>query len=500
MTGPAPDVAHATVQALVANASGGWDAFPASPSPFAADGTYSIPGVPIGPHVLVLVDGAGYLHAVSTPATTVDLGFDELGRAGAGPPVVNATPVEIDLSGLDPWNPAGDEVQITSSGADLWASLDATPLATTPGVTSGALTRNWGGPGVTPLNLLAAGDTLLVHQLAAAAVTVPAGTSAGTYSYQWMIKVAQVQGTVLADEPTTQVIPAPLLDPATTGSIAVSWDLPAFEALVPLMAPAPTTDAFAHTCLVGASAWPLTYPAPGAPNGNPVLFRMQLPASPGHSDILDVGTALSYGQLPASPVPPGTPAWNEWRGVSITVHQDYQAPASPFPPCDVVASVGQQEAVATAATPVAPLLGPATSASANGVSLSTNPTGVTTTPTLSWVPGAGVPTSYAVTIYALSLQGVACVATPVATLETTSTQAQVPGGILQPGATYFARITARIEDARPGRCGCAGPVPYVEPLGLGGRPHRNLRALSRVTSTARPVDRFVPWAGTACTI
>jgi hypothetical protein len=404
VTAAAPDVAAATILALAPDGGGGWATYTGT---FAADGSFSVPTVPTGSYLLVLGDGSGTYYIIQTSSSTVDLGYDILGRADAVPPTL-PTQVTYSLTGL---GAPGNEVQLTSSNADLWH------VAVLAG-------EDWFTAG---LDLLAASDVLYVHDLST--------QTSGAFSYlvatDWSSQSAAAMTNGL---PAT--IAATLGPAALDGSIAVDWRTSQFENLLPAMNPAAATDAMAHTLVVSASAFPLANPAPAVRYGTPTLFLLQQPV--GNPDIT-LGP-VSYGRFL-------DPLWNEWRGVDFAARVSYQAPPPATTPWPETVSAGRRDPMVPApATPIVPTLGPVQSPAIGGVGAFANLTGVGLAPTLSWSPPAiGVPTSYAVEIFWLHASGTASVGTLVGTFATggTATQFPVPPGILQAGNTYYARITAR---------------------------------------------------------
>jgi len=421
----APDVTVASVAIFLPAGTAAWIAYPGT---FAPDGSFAIPNVPaLTSYLLVFVDGNGFERVIQTPATTVDLGYDVLGRADEAYPAAS-TPVTIDITGgLTPWNPSGDEVELVASNADVLdfpiASAAVSTAATTAIVVEDWYASAMGGP----LHLLEAQDSVTLCDLSTATFTV----GPGTYAYQ-----AATSGATLANVATPSDIATALAVPATTiGSLSVVWDLGQFEALLPIMGPAPTVGAAPHMLLVGAHAHVLGYPAP-VPRviAGPVLLRLPVAAA-------GPGSSLATPPLEYSHVLDPT-LWNEWRNVDFEAQVTFTAPGATSPYV-ATASVGRTEPITSAATTVDPTLGPATTPLVNGLGAFSPLAGVGTTPTFSWSPPAvGVPTSYTVEVFLLSASAGATVSTRVASLTTAGTAIQVPPGVLAAGSTYYARITA----------------------------------------------------------
>jgi hypothetical protein len=380
--------------------------------------------------VLEFVDASGVMTFVDTSASTVDLGYDTLGRSG----IVKAsgsTPVTFNLTGLSAWNASVDQIQITASNADVWDFLVPNP-ALAAGATTASVVEDWFASNAagSPLSLLAAADSLLVHQLATSSFTI----GATTYTYQAASNATSpaLGGIALTDR-VAAAIPAPLASSPLTGTITVNWSLSQFEAFLPLMNPAATTDTSAHSLVVGANAFPLTAAGPVA-HGTPILFALRVPALTGD---LSYPLPLTYGQfLP-------TALWNEWRGVDLSAHVSYVAPGASTA-LDQTVSVGRREPMSPApATTILPTLAPVQTPLVNGSGAFATLPSVGLTPTISWTaPTTGSPSSYTVEIFWLHAVGGASVGTPVARWTTASTQISLPPGVLASLNTYYARLTA----------------------------------------------------------
>ncbi len=444
---PAPDVAAVppaapvAVSALVPDGAGGWINYPGS---FPSPGSFSIAAVPVGSYLLDYVDGGGAHILVDTSASSIDLGYDAPGRSGAvkasGP-----TPVTFSLSGLNPWNAGGDRIEITSSNADAWDFLPSSGLA--PGATSGDLVEDWFAAQAdgAPLELLAPADLLYLHQLASA--TDASSLNAYQYASHW----TSLTGATLSDQLAASLSPPPFqaIAPLAGSLPATTWNLSQFDQLAS-MNPTATTDASAHSLVVGASPFPLAAPGPAA-RAAPLLLAMRLPR--GTTPDPSVGT-LSYGQFLDA-------LWHEWRGASFTVHVSYLAPSATVA-LDQTATLGLREAMPPPAGPIAPEITPVQSPLVNGASAFATMTGVGPTPAISWTaPATGPPTRYALEVYWLHAIAGSSVATRVATWVTSALAVSLPPGVLQPGSTYFARITAYAIPGDP--YAAATPAPLRQP-------------------------------------
>jgi hypothetical protein len=424
----APDVrttpARATVKALVPAGNGGWSIYPGT---FAPDGSFNIPNVPAGNYVLQLVDASGLATLVEASASSIDLGYDQLGRSSVAKATAS-TLVTIVLRTMNAWNP-GDQVQIASSNADIWGFLAFTPALVT-GARTGNGRDNWFNANATrvPINLLASTDTLNVYQL----VT----RSDGGKPYQAAAVATSVTGTTLANGGTPTWRPLSMSSPASSRTLSGGvWAISSFEALRPAMNVAVGASA-QHSLIVGASVGPLIGNGPAA-SGSPTLLSLWL--SGGTTPDPTVGN-LTYAR------PLNTTLWNEWRGIDFTAHTIFIAPGSPAPAAlDETVSVGRREPmVPPPTTALAPDLSPVQSVQMNGVSATGQLTAVGATPTISWTaPATGSATSYAVDVFWLHATAGASTGTRVATWITSGTSVVLPPGLLVPGNTYYARIIAR---------------------------------------------------------
>jgi hypothetical protein len=418
------------VAALVPDGAGGFRRYPGTVS---ADGSYSIPNVPSGTYLLELVEGAGVVRYVETASSTVDLGYDVLGRDDLAPATL-LTEVTLNLSGLEPWG-AGHEIQLASAGADLW---DVPP---TSGIgldqVSGTVLEAWNGPAVgTPLNLLVATDLLYVSQHPSYTAT---DAALNAYAYWRAASAAVASGTAISDG-TPATIDAALAPVTRTSTLAVDWRVTQFEALLAGMGPsAAPLPANPHELTVEAGAYAQLDPAPEGRGGTPETFRMV--RGGGTADVT-LTAPVVYGQFLDEAL------WSEWRSASFTATVSYTA-AGATVPYAARASIGRREPMLPAPpAPIVPAVRPVQSPLVGGSPAlgAIAPTGLT--PVISWSPPAGsVPTSYRVTIHRLGNDLGATRSTPVASWLVAGTSVQVPSGVLQAGGEYYAEIAAQLRDA-----------------------------------------------------
>ncbi len=435
-TGALPPVAAPDVTGALVNAtpSAGGGTYVGT---FAVDGSFSIPNVPTGNYRLQFTDANGMSSFVDASASVLDLGYDALGRGGTVP-ATGATPVTFNLSGLTAWS-SGDQIQITASNADVWDVLNLGTVVV--GATAVTVPEDWfaSTSARRPLNLLAAADGLYALQLHTSSVTI--GTTPRSYQAASNATSPAVTGNALTDK-TAATITATLLAAAQTGSITINWSLSWFEPFLAQMNPGATTDASAHSLVVGANAFPLTAAGPVA-HGTPSLFVLQLPTLTGD---LNSATPLPYGHFTTGIAPP----WNEWRGVDFTGHVSYTALGAATP-LDERVSMGRREPMSSVTPgPIVPTLSPVlsptlTSTAGLANSAFSTLTGMGLTPSISWAaPAIGIPTSYTVEIYRLSAATTVSASVRVASWSTSNTSIALPLGVLLAGNTYYARITANL--------------------------------------------------------
>jgi len=459
VTRPAPDVASgAPPSALVPDGAGTWTVYPGGalradgtfvPGKYGADGSYAILGVPAGPYVLCGRNAALVPACTETTRSQVDLGYDLLGRPDAVA-ATDTTPVTLGLSGLYPWDPVYDEVQVTSSGAGVWDAV-GTVGALRGGDTSGSLVEDWSRANASQggLDLLEPTDVLFVHQLSARPLYA-LGTvlfyRAATEATAGSAGPGGLTGLAFTDGRASSIIAA-LAPLALDASVAPSWAMSSFEAYLASLGPAARLGSGTHALRVGASAFTLDAPAPVLPAGSPVLLDFELPAGLGA-----VSGTLYYGRfLPA--------LWLEWIETRFTVPASYLAPGATTPFAES-ASLLRRDPLPLAGSSLVPAVSPVRSPQLNGQDALSDLSGVTATPTFSWSPpDTGTPTAYLVEIFALAAQGATTVTTEVLHYSALATSFTVPPGLLESGATYYAKITALVTsvpyDATPFRSATA---------------------------------------------
>jgi hypothetical protein len=427
----APDVLGSNVSARP-TAGGTWA--PIDGGAISLAGSFSIPNVPTGPYQLVvrlpLGGGREIVHVLETSSSDVDLGYDVLGRSDATAASVGSQ-VTLDFAGLTPWL-AEDEVDATAFDVDVFdVLLSGTAVDTGQTTTLVGTFVDWGArTGGRSLNVLTGADVLHLHQLS----TETATDGVTAYAYQRATVSTAVLGV-----PTPTTIQAALAPVVDTGTVTVSWDPEAFEALLGSLGPPAATAAGSHRLLVESAPYASLAAAPVAAYGTPQLFRMV--RAPGGPDVTLAPISvppITYGRFLDVALA------SEWRRAEFAATVSYQV--SGATPLQVVASVGRRDRMAPApATPIVPAVGPVQSLLVAGApALGTIPaTGLT--PTLSWsAPAIGTPTRYEVRLHRLEAPSGATISQPVATFRQTATSLTVPADVLQAGGTYYAEITAYV--------------------------------------------------------
>jgi hypothetical protein len=241
---------------------------------------------------------------------------------------------------------------------------------------------------------------------------------------------ASVAATHVGQPTTLSAALAPMID---SGTVTVSWNPQAFEALLPALGPAAAPVPNPHRLLVETAPYASLAAAPVGAYGTPQLFRMVRPGGAGSSISL---SPITYGRFLDVQLA------SEWRRAEFAATVSYTA--SGASPLSVLASVGRRDRMAPVPpTPIVPAVGPVQSPTVAGAgALGTIPaTGAT--PTIAWAaPALGTATRYEVRLYGLAANAGATVASAVAAFQLTGTSVAVPAGLLQPGTTYFAEITA----------------------------------------------------------
>jgi hypothetical protein len=368
----------------------------------------------------------------------VDLGQDVLGRPDQTP-AATTTPVTFSFAGMDAWNPLLERIEITSSGANLWDVVAFGPDLR-GGQVAATVVEDWHLANGTrePLNLLDPADVLHAHQLSVRSFY----TGSAIHFYVAATHAAplagdpSVPGGISLQDGQSAAISARLEPLPLTATLEVDWDPAAFEThRSGLGPPARTTLGEApHRFNIAANAFSLEYPSPSAA-GSPELVAMTLPG----------GAARAAGRVWYGRFLPSH--WSEWRGVTLAADVSYLAPGASVPWLEP-SEIERRDALPVAPGPFVPVVTPVTSPRIGGADAFEDRTGVGASPILSWsAPSVGAPTGYLVEVCRLDAVGGATSRTPILRYATARQKVTIPPGVLEAGATYFARITAIVSTA-----------------------------------------------------
>ncbi len=422
--------------AAVLVADGSAEGYTSFPIDQIATSAYVATGVPVGAYYLRLdrsslvyvSNGSAYPSWVASTATElVPLvrGDPDLSTVlGARPDlarVSSVTPVNVEVSDLEPWV-SGSRLVAVSSQADAvkWAYSMVPPPST--GATSDAFTLDWSmliaEPRGSGLPDPTKNDLVFWYQQTREPIS--SGPSAGFV--RRATRYARLDAMHLEDGVPGSVA-VPLVAAPQTGSIATSARGDLFAALAPEVNPA----AAPLGITIAAVATPRSVSYPDAPSGaRAQLFLLSSDAT----SAFDLGS-FSYGQFLE-------PRWDEYRVVSYVYQVEHAAGLNVEGYIDALEPTTSPQPASAV-----PVLSPPRSPRINGADGFAFATGVGTQPVLSWSPPAiGSPSSYVVTIRALrNLQP-----GEVGELRATvfdATSFRVPPGFLTAGVTYSAVITAR---------------------------------------------------------
>jgi hypothetical protein len=408
----APQDLSSTAFFALVSRQGGVFAFPGTGK---ADGTFVVPGVPEGPYVLaVQVPPAPAIIFYATSARVLDLGFDQLGRPDAVQAGASTT-ISASFQTITHWA-QGDEFTVGSFNAghaDVGAQ-DPGPKAMTSFEWS---KRPWSGGLVDGTK----GDSLYFVQRSH--FPGPGGDF-----YEAVTSGAVSHAVEMVDGGDTPVSGALTYGPMET----VSFDYRGtqFGALSPAIHPSLTPAGGATRIDIigapGATAWASGSQAAG-------VFQ----------DMWLLSYSASGGDQTIGPVPyvnPFPPSWGESLRVEGGVQVDVPLPgASGTVAVQAWLSLTIPIAEASAG-PIVPHLSPVRSPLVNGSSAYGLPTGVTTTPTLSWTPPViGTPSGYFVYLAHYPGGGYSY---PGVSLFTDDTSITVPACALVEGDAYVATISA----------------------------------------------------------
>ena len=382
----------------------------------------------------------GPLLLVQADVELLDLGEDRGGRPTTVAAAA-ATPVTLNLSGLDPWAP-GDVLRLASWGAQAgYELLPGFGLGNQDDVAS----LDWAS---TLRTLLVPADVLQVGQYRYNfAETNP------SFSYLEALATTTATGLDMVSGAPLDATPAPATLP-TLASVQVDWRRDAMEAAA---APFAQADAgFAHRLGLYAIPAPLAAPSPLGGTAVTVLESVDLAGS---ADIL-VSAATIGRFLPAS--------WHEYQEVAFAVPVNRVA-AGAGTPAPGTANLVRARVEPPASGLAEPLVGAPASPTVDGLPALLPGNVISPAPTVAWTvaasPAGAAPTSHRVRLFELAEVALATKAIALAefVLAGSSTSLKVPAGLLQPGREYLLEVVARVS---PADAGGATPLRTVVPEGV----------------------------------
>jgi hypothetical protein len=396
---------------------------------------FTVDGVPEGPYFLEIDtvypttpnnQGGTIVSLFEFTTSTPDLSTVSSARADVQIET-NSANLSLSVDGLLPWTKPsgggflGDNLSVVSSQANVYARTPSN--AAVAGATSYKATFDWSLTSIAAaigLPDASKGDVEYLYQRS----TSPIGSGATQGVAHIATRFARLSDFTLRDAATTNLT-VTLAEAPQTGALRANLGNSKWATLL-------------------ADANPATVPS--GPQGVSLLAiprSIDFPDQPG----LTSGTSLAYIQGPAlTDVDYGTvaygkfldPSWKEVRYVLFTAQADVPQPGTSAPFTTIGAFISYEAMPAD--DEIVPVLGPPRSPKIQGRDAFQAQAGVGLHPTLSWSPPRlGSATSYTVTIGTVT-------GTPAITSVSLTvygvTSLQIPNGLLQPGATYIATITA----------------------------------------------------------
>jgi hypothetical protein len=405
------DLSSFQIKALVPNA-GGFDTFTGTGH---TDGTFSIPGVPVGNYWLTI--GSNFLW---TSNDHVEWVFDTYGRPDVAFATIDPTDLVVNATNLSAWQ-VTDELQWSVPAHGWLASLSG--FGPTPAVGAVALTNydlNFSELGF-PLPDASKGDQAYLCQLTTR--TLP-GTS-----YRSLGKVVNLPATTMVDG-TSTTVNSGFLDVPQTSSLRLNWKRSALSAMAPQVNPAATVVGTE----IGLWVTPLGLNV-GVP-GTAFQLLTDDSGPNGATTDVDYGDALYGNPFPAS--------WPLLAETYFNFSVSYLAPGATMPAQVVRSAYTATSTQPTATSPIAPQVGPALNPRINGKDLFSNQVAVGTSPAISWdPPSLGVPTIYLVRLLELRNNGGASQILTRASFRTPLTSFTIPPGLMVAGSTYVFTISAQ---------------------------------------------------------
>lgn len=411
----ATDLTAATIAALVPNGSGGFTTYAGSGL---ADGSFNIPGVPVGNYLLRINKGYWW-----TNSDVFDAGRERLGRPDFVKPTMT-TSITFNVTSLDTWQ-NGDELEFFSPEVDTFGFGLEQSVPVTAGATA---LNNWtidttmelSDSGAANLIDGSKGDTALLAQL-----SVRSTTDGGPYTA--MSKIFNLPsftqtdgGNTTSSGAFTDVSAANTVSPMLKGTQFVTYR----AAINPA----------AYNCF---GSFDVLFSINGQPYGKKYgMYSANIDYLLWQASGDATATGMTYGT-------PTTSGWDAIGGATLYGCVDYTLPGTTTPATVYLKIQTTTDLASLTAAPIVPQLTPVQGPKINGLDLFTARTGVGTTPTISWqAPAVGTATQYGVGIQHLVAQGTTTTNQVVANFRTGDTSLQLPPGLLVAGESYFFQIIA----------------------------------------------------------
>jgi hypothetical protein len=394
-------------------------AFNSIPAATMANGTFTIEGVPTGTYYLK----AGNSQYFVLSADTVDLSFDVLSKPTATFATM-PTNLTLNITGLAAWQTT-DELalfcpQTGTAAYSMQLSASAgVPAANDTSVTG--LVYNLSGADERALIDTTAGDQAFITQLAT--------QTDGTRSYTTIARTFSPSPlTITNGSPVT--IAGAFATPTSNATLTTVWDRPAFA-----------TEVLAHAPGFASKNWStfaLTALPLGSTHGRYGEGPDIIVYAPGYTnDSSTLTTSWAYAD-------PYAAGWT--RFVFLRFYQYRYVQMGSATPAAVFAELVDSRDLASISGPIEPLIGFPQNPKLNGMDISGSApvSNIGTGALLSWDPPAiGTASRYYVRVRALLVSQGATTFNTIATLETASTQLELPPNTLITGQTYVIDIAAR---------------------------------------------------------